>query len=268
MSSKNQGTTPISHRTCPFWCDFVPTNLIRFSPSPSSPFAGFLSLTPSVFALLAAFAPSKTSSSSSASNSLDLAENEPQISLEEAEAYLTENKLKKDSNGKWDAYASIQAAQDGRVDVLKWILKLGVLDTTTLAMRTRSGPEVTRSAHGLNSVLVAAREGRLEVLKWFRSLHLLDTNVTDNNSSNNNVARYAAVHGYLEILQWMQECNILDLKSENRDGYTCAHLAARHGNLDILQWLKASNLLDWDARNKDDMTLADLLSSEGKELLL
>lgn len=100
--------------------------------------------------------------------------------------------------------AANDAAENGRLDILKWLAQRGVYPDVEIG------------------VDLAAINGHLEVLKW-----LAQHNIYPDQEGVNG----AAEKGYLEVLKWLAQRNL----HPDQDG---ANDAAGAGQLDVLAWLE------------------------------
>lgn len=165
-------------------------------------------------------------------------------SASEAEEWLRAQKAPKDKDGRWTTECAQIAAARGRLDVLKWLFALNIVD---LKEKNVCGRSVAHTA---------AEHGHVEVLKWLRALGFL--NLAERDGAGFTVALIAGYSGQLEVLKLMQAIDLLDVKECDKDGYTVSLHAARSGRLEVLKWLHALDLLDSKQRTLYGRNLAHL----------
>ena len=131
--------------------------------------------------------------------------------------------LKVEARCPWDRRACVYAAEQGLLDVLKWLASEGCLFNMLCDVTT-----------------AAAGAGHLDCLKWLRRSGC---------SWDEGTCRVAAGNGHLDVLKWLrsQDCPW--------DYLTC-NAAAAGGHLDVSQWARFQEC-PWDYE-----TVVRLLSGE------
>lgn len=127
------------------------------------------------------------------------------------------------------------AAQDGRLDVVKYLVSLGKCRPNTL------------SRHDVTAVLHAVTQGDLEMVQRVLTVDAVDASIPD--ATGRSALIQATFKGNVKMMETLLEVGRVDVNHQNSDGMTALMTAASHGLPRATQTLVLSTGVDRNLRD-------------------